>query len=153
MKFCRISRRRRSIVRVPALRAEPTVGANGESQIEQNLEQNWTKLSITEESWKETENRNQHFSVIPFYFDYRLPPSRLGKAQACLVLLSLLCRFRLFWCESNNNIACSLWESTALSDRNYGTFYQKLPYFVFLNIPTRFLNGFLHATAPYFWCS
>ena len=66
---------------------------------------------------------------VSVHFDYRLPPSRLGKAQACLVLLSLLCRFRLFWCESNNNIACSLWESTALSDRNYGTFYQKLPYF------------------------
>ena len=28
-------------------------------------------------------------------FDFRLPPS-LGKTQASLVLLSLLCRFRLF---------------------------------------------------------
>jgi hypothetical protein len=39
------------------------------------------------------------FSVIGFafrFFDFRLPPSRLGKTQANLVLLSLLCRFRLF---------------------------------------------------------
>ena len=35
--------------------------------------------------------------AFPFfrYFDFRLPPS-LGKTQASLVLLSLLCSFRLF---------------------------------------------------------
>jgi len=43
-----------------------------------------------------TQNAEPTFFRYSVFFDYRLPPSRLGKAQACLVLLSLLCRFRLF---------------------------------------------------------
>ena len=43
----------------------------------------------------------KYISVFPILFDYRLPPSRLCKPQTCLVLLSLLRRFRFFCCEYN----------------------------------------------------
>jgi len=68
----------------------------------QNLIQNHTELLIrTIRAIRGQVFMCEIISVIPFHFDYRLPPSRLGKAQACLVLLSLLCRFRFFRCEYN----------------------------------------------------